>query len=187
MARPGFPIPANTQNMMATFSLNVMKKTLPYNVIPFEDDGRMLNMSNQTLITSIQLSQSKEEGNYSDPVLEMTQREHDTLRSLTISNVCLPFTGRKQLSGTKRKAIWEDRPIFKTLRGNGLLLTSILTSERIRTALKLPSPDLFGSLVILLQSVPSIFFSFEDSNLPVGKHVRISINTRNYGPPGLHC
>jgi len=33
-----------------------------------------------------------------------------------------------------------------------------------------PSPDLFGALVILLQSVPAIHFIFGDAKLPIGKH-----------------
>ena len=97
-------VPANLRNMMATFSLNVMKKTT--DAMPYEKDGRTLTMSNQSLVTAIALSQSREGANFSDPVLGISQREHDTLRSIAVSNVCLPYADKKEHAGVQRKHVW---------------------------------------------------------------------------------
>ena len=97
--------------MMATFSLNVMKKTT--DLMPYENDGRTLTMSNQTLVTAVVLSQTKDGGNnnFCDPVVRLSEREHDTLRSLAVSNVCLPYADKKEQrphqisAGVQRKQV----------------------------------------------------------------------------------
>jgi len=170
-------IPPVFQNMVTTFSLNVMKKTLP--VIPYENDGRLLNMSYQTLATAIHLSQAKNDSNFDDPVLELSSREYTTLKSLAISNFCLPFVANR---GSEELDILE-LDIFKSLRGNALLLSLQVPPSSISAPPDVFNVDPFGALVFLLTSFPSVDYSLLPSTThapdaaaaaertyPVGKH-----------------
>ena len=108
--KPNEPLlPRGLCDMVIMFGINITKKILGVN--PSEDDCRMVNLSAQILSMAIHLSQTKNDFNFDDPIIELYERDRVTLKSLAVSIFCLPFAGpktSKTVSVSWKCSLWKD-------------------------------------------------------------------------------